>query len=169
MRPEKQFLLDEIKDKIDGSKALLFTRYQKLTPNLASTLRSMLAQSGDGFEVVKKRILAKAAAESGFQVDLNAMEGHIAVVFASNDPIQTTKAIYQFKQSNEDILEVLGGRFEGKLYGAEDIEQISKLPSKEEMRSQLLATFEAPLSLFLGTVDAALCSVPYCLENKNQS
>jgi large subunit ribosomal protein L10 len=36
------------------------------------------------------------------------------------------------------------------------------------MRAQLLGTFEAPMSQTLAVVEAILCSVLHCLENKAQ-
>ena len=166
MRPEKQLLLDEIKDKIGASKALVLTSYQKLEPNLAAQFRTNISKSGGSLEVVRKRILIKAAQQAGVTLDSEVLEGHIAVVFAEQDPIQTTKVIYQFCEQNEEILKVLGGQFEGKLCSAKDVELISKLPSQDEMRAQLLGLFEAPMAQMLSTVDALLTSVIYCLENK---
>ena len=168
MRPEKQLLLDEIKDKIGASKALVLASYQKLEPNLAAKFRMNISKTGGSLEVVRKRILIKAAMEAGVSLDPDVLEGHIAVVFAEQDPIQTTKVIYQFCQENEEMLNVLGGQFEGKLCSAKDVELISRLPSQDEMRAQLLGLFEAPLAHMLGTVDALLTSVIFCLENKCQ-
>jgi large subunit ribosomal protein L10 len=52
---------------------------------------------------------------------------------------------------------------------ASDVEQISKLPGKDEMRSQFLGTLEAPLAQTLSVLEALLTSVMYCLENKSQA
>lgn len=170
MIPAKQLLLDEIKEKIDQSKSLVITRYQKFEPNLAANFRMRILQSGGSFEVVKKRVLMKAAETCGFTLDRGQLGGHIGVVFADQDPFQTTKALYQFRKENEDIFEVLGGRFEGKLYTAKDVEMIASLPGKDEMRAQFLSLLEAPMSEMLGVVEALLTSVIHCVENKsNQS
>jgi large subunit ribosomal protein L10 len=168
MRREKQLLLDDIRDRIDASQALVVTRYRKLEPNAVAGFRMELAKSGGSLAVVKKRVLLKAAKESGMALDADALEGHIAVIFLADDPFATTKAIYQFSDQNEKVLEILGGRFEGTVCSAKDVEHISKLPSKDEMRAQLLSTLEAPLSQTLTVMDALLTSVLHCLENKIQ-
>ena len=169
MRLEKQLLLDEIKDKIADSKAIVLASYKRLEPNAAAAFRINLAKTGGTLEVVKKRVLIKAAQVAGIALDPALLQGHIAVVFANQDPIQTTKAVYQFRRENEEVLEVIGGRFEGSLCSAMDVEQISKLPSKEEMRAQFLGTLEAPLSQTLAVIDSLLTSVIHCLENKSQA
>lgn len=167
MREEKKLLLKEIKDKIDGSKAFFITRYRNVDPNKASDFRINLSKIGGEFEVVRKRILIKAMGEAGIKLDESMLEGHIGVVFAKDDPIETTKAIFTFRKENEELLDVTGGRFDGQLCSAKDIETISELPSKEEMRAQLLSVFEAPLSQSLAVMDALLTSVVHCLENKS--
>src|SRR5690349_20770269 len=103
MRPDKQLLLDEIKEKIDGSKAFVLARYGKLDPNTSSNFRQTLGKSGGSFEVVRKRILLKAAASSGITLDKAILDGHIGVVFAPTDPVATTKAFIQFSKENEDL------------------------------------------------------------------
>lgn len=169
MRPEKQFLLDDIKGKMDNSKAFILARYTKMNPNQASQFRTLIAQTGGDFEVIRKRILMKAAQGAGCALEKSLLEGHIGVVFADVDPVQTIKTVYKFRQENEEMLEVLGGRFEGKLYSARDVEQISKLPSKDEMRAQFLGLLEAVPAQTLGVMDALLTSVVYCLDNKSKT
>jgi len=168
MRAEKQLLLDDIKERIAKSKAIVYTSYQKLQPNEAAHFRMNLAKTGGSLEVVKKRVLIKAAQVAGVELDDAQLQGHIAVVFADEDPVQTTKVIFQFCKENEGTLKVVGGRFEGAACSAKDVAQISELPSKDEMRSQLLGTFEAPLSQTLAVIEALLTSTLYCLENKSQ-
>lgn len=168
MRPEKQFLLDDIKGRIEGSKAIVLASYKRLEPDASAKFRNNLASSGGSLGVVKKRVLMKAARDAGITLDPALLQGHIAVVFANQDPVQTTKVIYQFCKENAEVLEVIGGRFEGSLCSASDVEQISKLPGKDEMRAQFLGTLEAPLSQTLSVLDALLTSIIYCLENKSK-
>jgi large subunit ribosomal protein L10 len=169
MRPEKQLLLDDIKGKIEGSQAFILTRYQKMNPNMASDFRNSLAKTGGDFEIMRKRILMKAAKAAGIQFEPSQLKGHIGLIFAVQDPILTTKAVFKFKQENEDVLEIMGGRFEGRLYSGKDVEQLSKLPAKPEMQAQLLGVFEAVPAQTLGVIDALLSSLMYCLDNKSKT
>ena len=168
MREEKQLLLDEIEDKIGQSTSLVLLKYQNMTPNKAADFRSKVVGSGGLFQVMRKRIFIKAAAAAGIEFDLAALEGHVGVVFAYQDPVPVTKLIYEFSKENDQALEVLCGRFEGKLFTAGDVKQISNLPSRDEMRAQFLGTLEAPLSQTLAVMEALLSSIMYCLENKSQ-
>lgn len=164
MRKEKQLLLDEVKGQITDSFVIM--SYTGLSANKANELRGQMAKFGGNMEVVRKRVLIKAAEAAGVTLDLATMPGHIGLVFAETDPLELTKAIVQFGQDNDKKVEVVGGRFEGKLYGAAEMEMLSKLPSRDEMRAQFLSVLEAPMSQTLGVIDALLTSVVHCLDNK---
>lgn len=169
MRPEKQLLLDDIKVKINQAKGFLLTRYSKMDPNLASQFRTNLHKSGSDFEVIRKRILMKAAESAGVTLDRKLLEGHIGIIFADQDFLQTTKAAFQFKEQNEEVLEVIVGRYEGQFYSAKDVETLSKLPSKPEMQAQLLGTLEAVPAQTLAVIEALLTSMGYILDNKSNT
>ena len=168
MRREKQLLLDDIKEKIEGANALILTKYTKLSPDLSNQFRLSLAAVGGGFAVVKKNILMKAAAESGIQLEPDLLEGHIGIMFAHKDPISSTKVLFQFAKEHENTLEVLAGQFDGQLCNASDVQAISELPSQDEMRAQFLGLLEAPMAQTLSTMEALLTSIMHCLENKSK-
>jgi large subunit ribosomal protein L10 len=168
MRQEKQLLLDDIKEKMDASSAFILTRYNSLTPDLSAEFRNNLREAGGSYSVVKKRILMKAAEAGGVTLDPSALDGHIAVVFAEEDPMPTTKALFAFAKDRENTLEVLAGQIEGELCSAEEVKAFSQLPSKDEMRSQFIGLLEAPMSQTLSVMEALLTSLMHCMENKSQ-
>jgi large subunit ribosomal protein L10 len=166
MRNEKQLLLDEVKEQIERRKSFVIMRYLGLNANAAAKFRRNIAEIGGELEVVKKRILVKAAQEAGIELNVKALTGHVGIVFAGEDAVQTTKAVYQLKKETDQAVDVLGGYFDGQIYNAKDIETLSNLPGKDEMRAQLLATFEAPMARTVGVMQSLLCSVLYCLDGK---
>lgn len=168
MRQEKQLLLDEIKEKLTQSNDFIITRYQLLKANSANALRNEIAKLGGDFEVVRKRVFIKAAESYGIQLTKDALQGHIGIVFPGEDAIEATKALFQFGKENEKAIEVLGARLDGRLYPAADVEALSKLPGKDQMRAELLGLFEAPMSQTLAVFEALLTSVIYCLDNKSK-
>ncbi|MCP5492702.1 MAG: 50S ribosomal protein L10 [Chlamydiales bacterium] len=166
MKAEKQFLLDEIKEKLDASKAFVLTNYKGFDANNNAEFRSALIKTGGDFEVVKKRIFLKAAEQAGITVNQNDLEGHLAVVFAKEDPITTTKAVFKFSKDHKEMLSVIGGHFDGKYASKDEVTQISELPSMNEMRAQFVGLLQAPMSQTLGVMNALMTSVMHCLEQK---
>lgn len=165
MRAEKQLLVDEIKEKLERSQGFVLARYKHLAPNTSADFRMKLAEAGGDVEVVKKRLLRKAAESAGIALGEMALEGHIALLFSESEPVALTKAIYAFCKEHAKLLDVLCGRFEGAMYSGQDVAELAKLPEKDVMRAQLLSTLEAPMAALLGVVEALLCSVALCIEN----
>lgn len=167
MRQEKQLLLDEIKGQIDKHSTFLIMRNLGLGANAANSFRDDLAKLGGSVEIVRKRIMIKAAKSAGIELDIDALTGHIGLIFAGSDPLETLKGAFKFSQeSDKKKIEIIGGQFEGKLHTAEQMEMLSKLPNLDGMRSELLSVLEAPLSHTLSVMNALVTSVVYCLDNK---
>lgn len=168
MRPEKELLKNEIKGKISQYPSFVIMQYSKLSANAANDLRREVGKFGGDVEVVRKRVLMKAANDAGVSLDLSWLNGHVGLIFLGQDPLEATKVIYKFSQEREKVIQVLGGRFDGQLYTGSDVEKLSKLPGKDEMRAQLLSVFEAPMSQTLAVMEALLASVVYCIDNKTK-
>jgi large subunit ribosomal protein L10 len=169
MRAEKQLLLDEIKQKIDASKGMIVTRYNRLPPNLSWDFRDKLAKSNSNFEVVKKRVLVKAAEESGIQLNESDLAGHIGVVFMQDEEsFAAAKVLLKFSEENQDILQVVCGKVGGVIYGGPDMVQLARLPGIDEMRSQLIGLLVAPLSQMLSVLEAVMAEPLSVIEQKTQ-
>lgn len=166
MKQEKQLLLDEIKDQIAENRDFVITQYAALTANKANEFRREIAKLGSHFEVVKKRVLIKAADQLGMQLALEQLAGHVGIVIAKSDVLDTVKAVIKFAEGSGAELQLLGAKVDGLLVSADDVVALSKLPSKDVMRAQLLGLLEAPMASMLGTVDAILTSLIHCINNK---
>lgn len=166
MRQEKQLLLDEIQQKMEGSPNLILTRYDKWSAGTAHRFRRHVRAKGAEFEVVRKRVFLKAAHAAGVRVPEEWLQGHIGVVFIQGDPLVAAKEIDRFSQENESALQVVGGRINGQMMTGVDVVALSKLPGKEEMRAQLLGLFEAPMGQTLAVMEALLTSVAHAAENR---
>lgn len=168
MREEKQLLLDEIKEQIDEYGDFALFQYSGITANAMGDFRTNIANLGGDVQMVRKRILLKAASAAGIELDLATLPGHIGLVFAGQDSVEMTKAVFQFSKATNEGLTVLGGRLDGKIYDGAQVEALSKLPGKDEMRAQLVGLFAAPMSQTVAVMNAVLTAVPCCLENKSK-
>ena len=168
MRKEKQLLLDELQGKIESHENFIITRYENLKANLANEFRGEVEELGGDFEIVRKRVFMKALEAKNICIDPKVFQGHVGVVFAGEDAVATTKAIFKFGKDNPDTLSVQGGRVDGTILDTERFKVLSQLPGKDEMRAQFLGLLEAPMAQTLAVVEALLTSVIHCLNNKIQ-
>ncbi|MBF8262420.1 MAG: ribosomal protein [Parachlamydiales bacterium] len=168
MRDEKKLLLDEIRQKIDASSALIIARYDRLSPNMSWDFREQLAKSGSLFEVVRKRVFMKAAEMSGLKIDPAILQGHIGVVFVQqSDAMASAKVVFKFSEDNQKILEVIYGKIEGVTYSGSEMDMLSKLPGINEMRAEFIGLLESPMSQMLSVLDAVMSEPLSVLEQKS--
>jgi large subunit ribosomal protein L10 len=157
MRDEKKILLDEIKEKIEGSGAMIVTRYDKLPPNGSWSLRDELAKTNCQYEVVRKRVFVKAAEHSGIKIDESLLLGHIGVAFATEaEAMASAKALLKYSEDNAQAIQFLLGRIEGKIIPGSEVEILAKLPGMDELRAQFIALLVAPMSQLLAVFEAAM-------------
>lgn len=166
MRKEKEYLLDDIKNRIENSKAFIVTQYKNMTANAMNDFRGSLSRAGGDLEVISKRVFMKAAETQDIEFTKEQLDGHIGIVFSQEDDyVSIAKEVYNYGKDTQNI-EILSGFIEGKLYDQASVIKLSKLPSLDQMRAQVLGLFEAPMSQTLGVFQAILTSVIYCIENK---
>ena len=168
MRPEKQLLVDEIKEQMDQHGSFVIMNYIGLPANQLNEFRTQISDIGGDVEFVRKRILVRAAKESGIDISLDQLPGHIGMVFSKDDPLAVAKTIVKLRKETGKAVNLVGGRFDGVLYNAEEVEKISKLPNKDEMRAQLLSVLQAPMTQTVGAMNNLLSSIVYCLDNKSK-
>jgi large subunit ribosomal protein L10 len=108
-----------------------------------------MKEFGDEIKVAKKTLINLALKEKKLDiVDIKKMVGEIAIIFGFKDEILSAKTVYEFSKENKN-LKILGGILEKNFIGPEKIEELAKLPTKEELLAKLVSDFFAPISNFV--------------------
>ena len=166
MRKEKTLLLDEVRSSIKPELGFILTGYEGLTANEFAGFREQVAGAGGDFFALKKRVFLKAASDLDLKYELSELQGHVGLVITQGSMIAMAKVLFEFKKSNTEKFKILGGHFDGRKCSPTEFEEVSKLPSLNEMRAQFLGTLEAPMTHTLGVLQSLLTSVIYCVDNK---
>lgn len=144
-------IVKELKGKVAKAKSVTFTDYIGLSANKVNDLRRELENNGSEMVVAKNTLLRNALKEEGIK-DADKLAEHLkgptAAIFSYNDAVAPLKTIYTFIK-NFELPKVKVGLFDGVLTSAEQVEEISKLPSKDVLIAQLLGALKSPLN---GTV-----------------
>ena len=99
-------------------------------------LRVQSFNSGCNIKVTKNR-LTKLALEGTDKSELTELfDGPTAIAYA-NDPASLTKLIVEFAKNNNNLV-IQGGIMDNEILSVEKIEILSKLPSLDEARAQLI-------------------------------
>ena len=165
MRQEKIAILKEITDRLRDADSTIVLAYGGLKVDELAELRKAI-QPLEGRCLVAKNTLVKKAAEELGWADVTAMlTGPTAVVTGKGDASELAKIVCKFVKDHAKA-SVKGGELDKAVLTAAEVDALSKLPSKDQLRAQLLATLMAPATNLVRVFVAPLTGVLYALKAK---
>ncbi len=143
MRPEKQYLVKEVSDYLAKSEYVFLTDFNRLTVAETAELRGQLATQNAEFHVVKNSILSNAMKEREMPSVEDVLEGPTAIVVGGPNPSEVAKVLIKFFKDKEKV-EVKKGLLGEQSLTKEEVEELSKLPSLDELRAKFLSLLNTP-------------------------
>ena len=150
-RLAKEFLESEISILVD---------YKGLDVLKMTDLRAQLRNEGIQMEVVKNTLLDRASEGTDAALMKDFYKGPNAIVLSKDDPVAPAKILVNFAKDN-DKLEIKAGALSGKLLSSEEIKQLAKMLSREELLGKLVYTLNAVPTSFV----TVLSGVPRSFVN----
>ncbi|MBQ9870815.1 MAG: 50S ribosomal protein L10 [Eubacterium sp.] len=142
---EKQPVVAEIKEALDGAKSVVLVDYRGLTVAQDTELRRN-ARKEDLIYKVYKNTMVSLAIEGTEWADLKKdLEGPTAVVISKTDATAPARVMAEFAKTAKK-LELKSGIVEGTYYDKAGIETIATIPSREVLLSRLLGSLQSPIA-----------------------
>jgi large subunit ribosomal protein L10 len=151
-RQEKEAIKDKLVAAFKKAKSVVFADYQGLKVAQADKLRKKAREANVEYVVAKKSLLNLAAKEAGYELDVKQFPGMLGAAFGTQDEVAPANVLGDM--SKETSLKLVGGIFEGQVVGQEKVDALSKLPSKQQLLSQVVGTMYAPVSAFVRALNA---------------
>ena len=143
----KKPIVEEISASIKDAQSVVLVDYRGLTVEQDTELRKQLREAGITYKVYKNTMMNFAFKGTDFESLIPYLEGPSAVAISNEDATAPARVLCKFAKTAE-ALEVKGGVVEGVAYDAKGIENISKVPSREELLSKLLGSIQSPITNF---------------------
>jgi len=153
MRPEKQFLVDEVNLHLDKSEYVFLTDFTRLNVDETAELRGLLAEKEAEFHVVKNNIFKVASRERNLPVDEEVLNGQTAIVVGGPNPSEVAKVLFKFFKDKEKV-DIKTGVLGDKSLTRDEVEALSKLPSLDALRGQLLGLLSQPGTMMVRVIIA---------------
>jgi large subunit ribosomal protein L10 len=122
--------------------------FHGLTVKDVTEMRRTLRQSGVSYIVAKKSLTKKALGESGIAGTLPELSGELGIAW-SEDLLAPARETFGFQKKFEKRISLLGGVFEGKFLGAEEIKEIAMIPPLQTLRAQFVNLINSPIQGFV--------------------
>src|SRR5437870_293701 len=160
-RTEKEALVADLKEKLEGATALYYTDFTGLNVKRMTDLRRRLRKANVEYVVIKNTLALRAVNESGLVGER--LKGPTGLV-VTRDPVAAAKVITDFAKENDDKLTVKGGLFEGKAIDKTQVKKLASMPSREQMLADLGAGLMSPMAGFVGAMNGLLYMMAGALE-----
>lgn len=146
-KDQKKELVQNLKDKFKENKLAVFCNFEGISVEKQRELKRQFKENEGEIFVIKRRLLEKTLSEE--KIKFPEISGSI-MLGISKDEVLPAKIIDKFPLQKKEKLDFVGGILneKGKITFLikEEIENIAKLPSKEDLLAKLVGTIKAPLS-----------------------
>ncbi len=168
---QKKELVERLAKDFSESDISILIDYKGLDVLAMTDLRARLRDAGVTIEVVKNSLLNRASEGTDAALMKDLYKGPNAIVLSKQDPVAPAKILVDFAKDNEK-LEIRAGTLAGKLLDTEEIKQLAKMPSRDELLGQLVRTLNAvPTSLVtvLSGVPRAFVNVLSAIKDEKEA
>ena len=152
---EKVDKVEELTAAMSNAKAIYLADFTGLDVAKVTGLRNKLRDAEVDYQVVKNRLAKRAAAEAGISGLDEHLVGPTAIAFTSEDPIAPAKILQDFADE-DSTFSIKSGFMDGQILSPNEIEALSKLPSREELLGKVLGSVQSPMYGLAGVLNGLL-------------
>lgn len=155
-KEEKTKRVEEVKALLSSAKLTVAARYSGTSVKDMQALRTEAKAGGTTLLVVKNRLFKKALSDTGLSDAAKQLplSGQLMYAFNPDDEVAPAQVLAKFAKTNPQIELVSGLNAEGQILEASDLQILANLPSKDQLRGQLISTLSAPFNNFVGALAA---------------
>ncbi len=143
----KKPIVDEIAENVKDAQSVVLVDYRGLTVAQDTELRTQFRTAGVVYKVYKNTMMNFAFKGTEFESLSESLEGPSAIAISKDDATAPARIIAKFAKT-APALEMKGGVIEGNYYDATGMQEIAKIPSREELLSKLLGSIQSPVANF---------------------
>ena len=148
----KQPVIEEIAGQIKDAQAVVLVDYRGLTVEEDTKLRKELREAGVTYKVYKNTMMNFAFKGTDFESLAPHLEGPSAIAISTTDATAPARVLAKFAKTAPK-LELKAGVVEGTYYDAAGIEEVAKVPSRDELLAKFLGSIQSPIANFARVID----------------
>lgn len=165
-RDKKNTLVTELVDLFNNAKGSAAAAYTGLSVADLQLLRSQARDKNIVIKVVKNRLVRVALGESKDykKASTDLLTGQLVYAFSSEDEVAPAQLLASFAKSHPELQLVTGFDSSGNALDTATVVTLANLPSKDQLRGQLVSVLAAPLSQFMSVANGAQRSMAQVLS-----
>jgi len=149
---DKKQIVSEVAAVAASAHSAIAAEYRGLSVDEMTDLRVKARQGGVYLRVVKNTLARRAVEGTDFECMKDGLVGPLVLAFSQEDPGAAARLLKDFVKDHEKLKVTLVA-VSGQLLGANELERLASLPTKEQAISLLMAVMKAPLDKFARTLN----------------
>ncbi|MCM8832462.1 MAG: 50S ribosomal protein L10 [Candidatus Omnitrophica bacterium] len=159
----KKIIIKDTITKFRESSGIIITDFQGLTVKQINTLRRELEKAGAEYKVIKNTLSKRVLDELKINSNLKSYFSGVTGIVFCKDYVAAIKTLTNFLKENE-ALKIKGGYIEQKSCTLEEINEISKVGSKEELIAKLVMLLNQPIVKLVNVLSGPKKNIVYVLK-----
>jgi large subunit ribosomal protein L10 len=148
---QKKAVVAEVANVANSALAAVAAEYSGLTVGEMTDLRVKARASGVYLKVAKNTLVRKAVEGTEFECMQEQLTGPLLYAFSMSDPGAAARLVKDYAKEHNKLIARLVA-VGGQLYGASELERMSKLPTFDQAIALLMAVMKAPIEKFVRTL-----------------
>ena len=138
-------LVAAIKDQMERASVIVASDHTGLSVSEIAELRRAVTLSDAAHRVVKNNLALRAADDAGRPELKELLKGPTSFTFGFGDAVAPLKSFVDHLRARNLQIAIYGGWIDGNLLSGEEIEELAKLPSKEQLLANVIGKLRSPL------------------------
>ncbi|MCF7934384.1 MAG: 50S ribosomal protein L10 [Spirochaetia bacterium] len=144
--------IEALKSEFEQVSDYIFTDYRGLTVEQITDLRAKLREHDASYKVVKNRF-AKIALQNLDRPAVDEyLKGPTAMVLPTGESGPVAKILVEFAKTS--VVTIKGGILNNNVFNAQQVEDFSRLPTRNELLASLMGTMRAPVQNIVYVLNA---------------
>lgn len=148
---QKKAVVAEVAEVAQSAHSAVAAEYRGLTVSEMTDLRRKARDGGVYLKVAKNTLVRRAVEGTDFECMGDELTGPLLFAFSLEDPGAAARLIKDVAKGNDRLITRLVA-VGAQVYGAEELERLSKLPTRDQAIAMLMGVMKAPIEKFVRTL-----------------
>ena len=149
---QKKAVVAEVADAASNALSAVAAEYRGLTVEEMTELRAKARAGGVYLRVVKNTLAKRAMEGTEFECMRDGLTGHLVLAFSQEDPGAAARVVKDFAKEHDKLVPKLVS-IGGQMMGANELERLASMPTRDQAISMLMSVMQAPVAKFVRTLN----------------
>ncbi len=149
---EKKAVVAEVAEVASQAHSAVAAEYSGLTVGEMTELRAKARAGGVYMRVVKNTLAKRAMDGTDFECMRDGLTGHLVLAFSQEDPGAAARVVKDFAKEHDKLVPKLVS-IGGQMMGANELERLASMPTRDQAISMLMSVMQAPVAKFVRTLN----------------